>query len=81
MSAETQRGPKGRRRYRMDYIADKDLFKAVCFSRKMISEGVAPGIAHKRAASYYGVDPHDVAKYTGQYAGSMSHKRRKGGAS
>jgi hypothetical protein len=58
----------------MDFIPDKALFSAVVFSRKMISEGTAPGIAHSRAASYYGVDRKDVAHYAAQYAGSIGGK-------
>lgn len=75
MSTSTPRGPKGRRRYRMDFISDPDLYKAVVFSRKMISEGTEPGKAHGIAARYYCVKFADVAHYAAQYAGSMSHKR------
>lgn len=73
---EPERGPKGHRRYRMDFIADKDLFKAVVFSRKMISQGKPPSMAHRIAARYYGVSQPDVAHYCAQYAGSMSGRGR-----
>lgn len=76
MSGETPRGPLGHRRWRMDYIPDKALFKAVEFSRKMIAEGTAPGLAHVRAARYYGVDRNAVAHFAAQYAGSMGGKKR-----
>lgn len=77
MNADVERGPQGHRRWRMDYIADPDLFKAVAFSRKMIAEGKPPGMAHGIAANYYRVSFEDVAHYAAQYAGSMSHKRSK----
>ena len=83
MGEDVERGPLGHRRYRMDFIDDPDLFKAVVFSRKMISGGTAPGIAHARAAKYYGVSKADVAHYAAQYAGSMGGKvgKRKAAAS
>ena len=74
--SEVPRGPKGHRRYRMDYIPDRDLFKAVTFARSMISDGTSPGRAFRVAANYYGVGRDDVAHYTAQYAGSMGGKAR-----
>jgi hypothetical protein len=38
--------------YLMDYIDDKQVFKAVMFARKMIREGTPPGAANKTAARY-----------------------------
>lgn len=73
---EPPRGSDGKRLYRMDFIPDKDLFKAVSFSRKMIREGMSPGLAHKKAADYYKVSKAEVAKFVGQFAGSMSHKNK-----
>lgn len=67
----------GKRRWAMDFIKDKTLFKAVMFSRHMIREGTRPQLAHHRAARYYGVDPSDVARYVGQAAGTYSHRKRK----
>jgi len=76
--SEVQRGPKSRRRYRMDYIPDKELFKAVTFARSMISDGTSPGRAFRVAANYYRVDRDDVAHYVAQYAGSMGGKASAG---
>ena len=74
----TNRGPKGKRRYAMDYIADKTLYAAVMFARKMIREQASPGLSIHKAAQHYSVKMSDVAKYVGQAAGTLSH--RKGGA-
>ena len=76
--SETQRGPHGRRRYRMDFIPDKDLFAAVMFARKMIREGENPGKANYVAANYYGFSVEQVAHYTGQTAGTTAGRRRAG---
>lgn len=77
MSEEVERGPNGNRRWAMDFIPDKNLFKAVMFSRDMIRGGTRPQIAHHRAAKYYGVNPSDVARYVGQAAGTYAHRRRR----
>lgn len=61
-------------KYNMDYIADKDLYAAVMFARKMIRQGKPAGLANYTAANYYGVDMADVAHYVGQAAGRS--KRR-----
>jgi hypothetical protein len=76
--SEVQRGSKGHRRYRMDYIPDKDLFRAVTFARSMISDGTSPGRAFRVAANYYGVDRNEVAHFAAQYAGSMGGKASAG---
>lgn len=62
-------------KYNMDYIPDKELFKAVMFARKMIREGTPPGIANTRAAGYYGKKVYDVARYVGQTASRVKSKR------
>jgi hypothetical protein len=74
---QVPRGPKGKRRYAMDYIPNKTLYKAVMFARKMIREGTPPGLAITRAATYYGVGVSDVAHYTGQAGGTCAHRRRR----
>jgi hypothetical protein len=79
MGNEFPRRPNGRRRYMMDYIPDKLLFKAVMFARKMMREGTPPAVANTRAAGYYGVAVSEVAYYTGQAAGTCSHRRRRRG--
>lgn len=71
----TKNGKK-RHSYQMDYIADKDLYRAVMFARKMISEGTAIGLAIYRAATYYGYDSSEVAKYIGQRGGRRAAQTR-----
>jgi hypothetical protein len=77
MKDKVPRGPKGKRRYVMDYIPDKTLFAAVMFARKMIREGTPPGIANTRAAAYYEVSVRDVARYVGQAGGTSAQRRRR----
>lgn len=59
----------------MEFIADKDTFKAVMFAKKMIGQGTPAGLAIYKAARYYGVDQADVAYYTRQ---KWTTKKRKG---
>lgn len=61
-------------KYLMDYIPDKDLFKAIMFARKMIRGGERPQIAITQAAKYYRKDPADVAFYVGQAGGRKKAK-------
>lgn len=56
-------------KYIMDYIPDKDLYKAVEFASKMIRKGEYPPKAIRIAAHYYQVDMTDVAHYVGQKGG------------
>lgn len=56
--------------YIMDYISDKDTYKAVMFACQMIRNGTRPQIAIRKAAYYYDVDMTDVAKYVGQRGGN-----------
>lgn len=56
-------------KYIMDFIADKDLFKAVSFASSMIRKGQSPRNAIRIAALYYQVDMSDVAHYVGQKGG------------
>jgi hypothetical protein len=79
MSNNVPRGPKGKRRYAMNYIPDKQLYAAVMFARRMIREGTPPGVANTRAAGYYGVSIHDVARYVGQAGGTFAQRRRPRG--
>ena len=55
--------------YVMDYISDKDTYRAVMFARKMIRDGTRPSIAIRKAAYYYQVDMSDVAHYVAQTGG------------
>jgi hypothetical protein len=75
MSDQIPRRPKGRRRYAMDYIPDKTLFKAVMFALRMMREGTPPPVANTRAADYYRVGVSDVAHYTGQAGAACSRRR------
>lgn len=60
--------------YIMDYIPDKQLYKAVMYARTLIAEHSYRAPAAIRKASYvYKVDMRDIAKYLGQRGG-----RRKG---
>ena len=72
-----ERGPKGNRRWAMDFIDDKNLFAAVMFARRMIREGTSAGIANSRAAKYYAVSISDVARYVGQAGGTCRQRRRR----
>jgi hypothetical protein len=76
MAHNVPRRPEGQRRYTIDYIPDKTLFKAVMFARKMIREGRHPGVANRIAANYYKVETADVAQYVGQAGGTTRHRRR-----
>ncbi len=60
-----------RHKHTMDFIADRDVYRAVMFSRKMISDGLRPELAHARAAKYYGVSISEVAKHVGQHAARL----------
>jgi hypothetical protein len=64
-------------KYQMDYIEDKELYKAVMFARKMIRQGKKPAIANSRAAQYYRLPVSDVAKYTGQTGGRVAAAQKK----
>ncbi len=61
-------GKKKKIRYKLPYIADKELFAAVVFALKMMGEGQSPDIANCIAAEYYGLEVSDVAHYTGKRA-------------
>lgn len=69
--------PQNQRRFPMDYIPDKTLFKAVMFARKMMREGTPPGVANTRAAQYYRVSVSDVAHYTGQVASNCAQRKHQ----
>jgi hypothetical protein len=60
---------KRKKKYAMDFIEDKELFKAVMFARKMMGQGTPPAVANTRAAEYYGYEAGEVAHYTGQVGG------------
>ena len=62
----------------MEYIKDKDVYKAVMFARSMHREGMGMGLAIYKASRYYKVDQQDVAYYMGQLGGNVNSIRRKG---
>lgn len=61
----------------MEYIEDKDVFKAVSFARKLYREGVPIGLAVYKASRYYHVDQTDVAHYMGQLGGNVNSIKQK----
>lgn len=67
---------KAKSPYIMDYISDKDTYKAVMFACQMIREGTSPSIAIRKAAYYYETDIEDVAYYVGQRGGRKRKERR-----
>ena len=61
--------------YAMDYIADKNLYKAVMWARKMRREGKPARDAIRIAARYYRVSDKDIAYYMGQVGGRTVKKK------
>ena len=39
---------------------EKELFKAAMFAKKLIADGVSPGLANYKAGQYYGYSASDV---------------------
>ncbi len=62
--------------YIMDYISDKDTYKAVMFAAKMMREGKDKQQAIRTASRYYDVDMTDVAHYLGQRGGRRRVEER-----
>ena len=59
-----------RHKYMMDYISDKDTYKAVMYACKLISQyGKDYHTAVRIASHHYGVDMDDVRHYMSQRAG------------
>lgn len=67
---------KKRAAYPMDFIPDKELFKAVMFARQMIKQGPRVDIACYRAATYYGFQTCEVAHYIGQRGGRSNAQKK-----
>lgn len=55
--------------YIMDYIDDKDLYKAVMFACTMLRQGTPYMTAIRKASYYYQVDMDDVKHYVSQRGG------------
>lgn len=67
---------KAKYEYVMDYIPDKDVYKAVMFARKMRRDGRSAENAIRIASRYYNVDMSDVAHYMGQVGGRKRQERK-----
>jgi len=67
---------KAKNAYLMDFIPDKEVYKAVMFARNMIRQGKAVSIAIRRASYYYDVDMSDVAHYVGQCGGRKKKEQK-----
>ncbi len=53
----------------MPYIKNKKVFKAVCYARVLTREKrLNIALAMHKAAKYYDVSIHEVAKYMGKFA-------------
>ena len=66
---------KAKYNYSMDYIPEKDLYKAVMFARKMRRDGRSAENAIRIASRYYGVDMSDIAHYMGQVGGRIKAEK------
>ena len=60
---------KAKYNYAMDFISNKDVYKAVMFARKLRRDGRTTENAIRIASKYYDVDMSDVAHYMGQIGG------------
>ena len=56
-------------KYIMDYIPDKDVYKAVMYATKLLKYGKSAPQAIRIAAYTYQVDTKDVAHYLGLRGG------------
>lgn len=56
-------------KYNMDYIDDKEVFKAVMYATKLLKWGKRAPDAIRIAAYTYQVDMSEVAHYLGQRGG------------
>jgi hypothetical protein len=61
----------------MDFIPDRTLYAAVMFAKRMIRGGEPAGLSITKAASYYGVNTADVARFAGQPVGRQRRRRRR----
>ena len=56
---------------------DADVGLAVRHARELMRAGKPPGLANYQAAEVYGVEVHQVARYTGKVGASVKQARRK----
>lgn len=62
--------------YLMDYIDDKNLYRAVMFACKMIRNGDSYTRAIGVASNYYKVNPNDVRHFVSQRSARTQANRR-----
>ncbi len=58
----------------LPYIKDKSVFKAVSFARAL-RKNMGTGLAVHKAANYYGVKQHLVAKYLGELGANVKEAK------
>lgn len=64
--------------YSMDYISDKDTFRAVMFACKLLKGGKSYTKSIAIACDYYGVNPDDVRHFVAQRGGrARANKARR----
>lgn len=61
----------------MEYIKDKEVFKAVSFASSMIKKGVSKGLSVYKAASYYNVATYEVASHLGRRGADKAKMNRR----
>ncbi len=62
--------------YIMDYIPNKNTYKAVMFACKMIKSGTGFHQAIRTACRYHGADMDEVRHYVAQRGGRIRNERR-----
>lgn len=62
--------------YSMDYIDDKDTFKAVMFACDLLKKGNSYTKAIGIASSYYDVNPDDVRHFVSQRSGRKQANKK-----
>lgn len=55
--------------YSMDYIEDKDVYKAVMFACQLLKQGKSYTSAIGISSNYYDVNPEEVRHYVSQRSG------------
>ena len=66
----------GNHAYAMDYINDKDTYKAVMFACKLLKQGKSYTSAVGIACKYYGANPDDVRHFVSQRSGRKQANER-----
>lgn len=62
--------------YPMDYISDKNTYKAVMFACNLLKKGNSYTKAIGIACSYYDVNPDDVRHFVSQRSGRKQANRK-----